>query len=153
VSASLFGDAGFVVCIKPISMLITLDMKHKYGYMEVPGVGFIAVPPDLFNPRDRNLIKLFNEAVTREYSLSHHEADPDKQWPSAFKSRLMPRKVCTGTISCLRFENLDHQNHGSIRPFSSLGSSSVSSPSSYLIVWSGLVLKQRWRELEGCTLY
>jgi hypothetical protein len=41
-------------------------MKHKYGYMEVPGAGFFSVPPDLYTSRDRNIIKLFNEAVTRE---------------------------------------------------------------------------------------
>lgn len=46
--------------------MLTLDMKHKYGYMEVPGVGFFSVPPDLFTPRDRNITKIFNQAVIRE---------------------------------------------------------------------------------------
>jgi len=52
-------------------LLTTLDMKHKYGYMEVPGVGFFSVPPDLFTSRDRNIIQIFNEAVTRETLFSY----------------------------------------------------------------------------------
>jgi len=50
-------------------------MKHKYGYMEVPGAGFYAVPPDLFTLRDRKIIKLFNEAVICESSLFFDWAD------------------------------------------------------------------------------
>jgi hypothetical protein len=48
----------------------TLDMKHKYGYMEIPGAGIFSVPPDLFSSRDRNFVKVFNEAVTCEVSSS-----------------------------------------------------------------------------------
>jgi len=43
-------------------------MKHKYGYMEVPGVGYFSVPPDLYTTRDRQISTVFNEAVTREFS-------------------------------------------------------------------------------------
>ena len=48
----------------------TLDMKHKYGYMEIPGAGIFSVPPDLFSSRDRSFVKVFNEAVTCEVSSS-----------------------------------------------------------------------------------
>jgi len=50
-------------------MLMTPDMKHKYGYMEVPGVGYFSVPPDLYTIRDRQISTVFNEAVTCEFVL------------------------------------------------------------------------------------
>ena len=52
-----------------VMSVLTIDMKHKYGYMKVPGGGFYAVPPDLFTLRDRKIIKLFNEAVICESPL------------------------------------------------------------------------------------
>ena len=77
----------------------------------------------------------------------------NKQWPSAFKSLSMPKKVCTGITSCRLFENLDPPNHGSIPPSLSLGLSSVSSLLSFLTASFGLVSRQRWKELERCILY
>jgi hypothetical protein len=43
--------------------------------MEIPGVGFYPVPPDLYSPGDRVLTKLFNIAVISKSLLSSPTAD------------------------------------------------------------------------------
>ena len=51
------------------------DLKHKYGYMEIPGIGFLSVPPDLFTPNDMMATKVFDQAVTSK-SLSSAPNSP-----------------------------------------------------------------------------
>jgi hypothetical protein len=42
------------------------DLKHKYGYMDVPGVGIMATPPDLYSLGDTRIISFLDTCVCSE---------------------------------------------------------------------------------------
>lgn len=48
---SVYGSAHLIV------------LKHKYWYIDIPGYGVTAVPPDLYEPKDLKLSKILNVFV------------------------------------------------------------------------------------------
>lgn len=74
-----------------LQLLIAIDLKHKYWYMNIPDYGIIPTPVALFTPEDFKLARALAMIVTGQHTFLflcnlQRVADSLYQWLSGYRS-------------------------------------------------------------------